>query len=106
MFMCLFGVIGVPFQEIITWVMINNITLSSAVIVNTLSEFEESIKREENRFSAELICKFRDITVKIMDFDSFVSTFVDTYYWKYFLQPLFLMYSIIFSIYLYILVSS
>lgn len=69
---CLIGAIALPIVELITCVMMNNISASAAVIANTLTEFGETIKRK-NQFSAENTWKFRNIIVQIMDFDRFSS---------------------------------
>lgn len=70
-FICMFGVFAIPTIEIMVCFFMNGVSVSAAVTSNQLTEFEHAIKNED-QFSAECIWKFRNIIVKIMDFDRFV----------------------------------
>lgn len=75
-YICLIGAVAVPYIESMTCVMINNCSVSAAVIGNTLTEFGGSIKRMD-RFSeredqlSEYTQRFKNIIVQMRDFDRF-----------------------------------
>lgn len=66
----LIGTVVIPGVELITCVLKNNITATAAVIENSLIEFQNSAKTGEH-FSTEWACEFRNIIMKILDFDRF-----------------------------------
>lgn len=67
---CMIGVVGLPYIEVVTCFMMNNITVSAAVIANDLEEFGAGIKNVDQS-SAEFNWKFKNIIVQMMDYDRF-----------------------------------
>lgn len=66
---CAVGYLILPGVEIVLCVLKNAANSTAAVIDVTLLEFEESLM--ENGFSNESIWRFRNIILKISDFDRF-----------------------------------
>lgn len=66
---CSIGIVAVPVIELITCFMVNNISVAAAVIENSLLEFASLIEKN-HQLSADRKSKFRNIIVKIMDFDA------------------------------------
>lgn len=56
--------------EIVTCVLKNNVTATAAVIENSLLEFKCMV-RKERKFSIKCTWEFRNIILKILDFDRF-----------------------------------
>lgn len=60
--------LGLPIIEVMLSVFRNNVSVAAAVITNSLKEFEEDILK----YSAEDSRQFRNIIMKIMDFNRLV----------------------------------
>lgn len=126
----LFGAVIIPASELVVCVMKNTVTAMAAVIANNFEEFQNELNIDKS-FTAHRVWKFRNIILQIMDFNRFaikfkissyfhicrliaslffqirfVTDLTDMYYWKFFLQPIFLMYAITMSIGLYLMVES
>lgn len=68
---CIFGGFVVPGCELVTCVLKNNVTVTSAAIANALTEFEIQLGKGNDpsqRFNLE----FRNIILKILDFDRLI----------------------------------
>lgn len=72
--LCAIGVILVPSTDLFTCVLKNNISVSAAIIKNSLQEFSEIFEESDVEFSAEHSLRFRNIILKIMDFNRLVKT--------------------------------
>lgn len=66
----LLGTFVIPGTEIVTCILKNNVTATAAVIKNSLLEFK-SMVRKEKHFSIKCAWEFRNIILKILDFDRF-----------------------------------
>lgn len=64
----LLGTFVIPGTEIVTCILKNNVTATAAVIENSLLEFK-CMARKEKIFSNKCIWEFRNIIMKILDFD-------------------------------------
>lgn len=65
------GSLIIPMNEIFTCVLKNNVTVAAAVFENSLREFK--IRLVKNRkLSKEFSAEFRNIILKILDFDRYV----------------------------------
>lgn len=118
--------------ETITSLLKNTISTFAALIKCSLTEFDNSLK-DDKHFNEKQHWELNNIIKKILDFDRFVffcycnhsviiimitnlvsirfiCRFVinlsDLYYWKFFLQPILLMYSVTMSAYLYLVVCN
>lgn len=127
MFICLVGAIAIPTVDLVNCVILNSVRVSAALIANSLTHFKYLI--ETNEPYSDRNSTFRNIIVQITDFDRFdhncfyqskimcikkclhqlffrfISDFRRFFYWKLLIQPILLMYSIISSIFIYIMVS-
>lgn len=65
-----FGAIGVPAIEVGTCIMKNTISTSAAIIENSLIEFKNGLESNGN-FTDARTCQFRNIIMKIFDFNRF-----------------------------------
>lgn len=74
MFSVLLGTFVIPGTELITCILKNNVTAAAAVIENSFIEFKSFVGIHENS-SINLACEFRNIILKILDFDRFASVF-------------------------------
>lgn len=63
-----FGAIPISGIEIVTCVLKNTVSLSTALIGNSLLEFKDCLELD-NKFTYERMCQFRNIIVKISDFN-------------------------------------
>lgn len=75
----LLGTFVIPGTEIVTCILKNNVTATAAVIENSLLELKCMV-RKEKRFSIKCAWEFRNIILKILDFDrlhreNFISNF-------------------------------
>lgn len=68
LFICAYGVITIPATELITCVLKNTISVSAAVIENTLLEFE-GLLMENEELSSKRSWQFRNIVLKILDYE-------------------------------------
>ena len=68
---CLVGALVVPGCELVFCVLINNVSLIAAVIENSIEEFRNQIEMCQ-RFSEQCNWQFRNIILKVLDFDRFV----------------------------------
>lgn len=64
------GSLGIPSIEVITCILRNTISLSTAIIEDSLNELKNSLERDGN-FSIEHAWQFRNIIIKILDFNRF-----------------------------------
>lgn len=99
---CFYGIIAITGIELVTCVLKNTILVTSAVIVNELDEFEELLKLTHKTFSPRLTWQFRNILVKIIDFNRLITNLTDLYYWKFLVQPGFMVYTVSASIFLFL----
>lgn len=120
---CAYGVTIIPGSEMMTCVLKNNVSVAAAIIENSLHEFGDHLIDID--FPRECNWQLRNILVKIMDYNRFVGSQLSNsfqqklkvnscrlvvditklYYWKFFLQPGLLMYSVVMGIFLYMTVS-
>lgn len=124
-FICL-GIDAIPACETFFCVLKNTITTTATVIEISIQDFKQLVA-EKKGFSAERCRQFRNIIMKIMDFNRFdnfpwpfeitknnwiqairrfVVNFTDLFYWKCLLQPACYVYAIAIGLYLFIVVSS
>lgn len=68
---CAYGLIIIPGTELMTCVLKNTISVTAAVIQNSLLEFDNLVQQNE-AFSMEYAQGFQNIILKILDFDKFV----------------------------------
>lgn len=71
MITCLFGSVIVPGIELLTCVLRNNVSVTAAVIENAIKEYRIRLRRER-KFCPDLTWEFRNILLKILDFDGCV----------------------------------
>lgn len=74
---CIFGGFIVPGCELVTCVLKNNVSVIAAIIANELTEFQMRLK-EYNVASADIDLEFRNILLKILDFDRLTQTILIT----------------------------
>lgn len=84
-FFCVYAMLGNTGIELITCVVKNTVLVTAAVIKNELLEFVDILQKKRT-FSAPLPTQFRNIIVKISDFDRFIIDFTNLYYWKFLVQ--------------------
>lgn len=65
------GSLIIPMNEIFTCVLKNNVTLAAAVIQNSLREFKIRLVKSR-KFSNEFYPEFKNIVLKILDFDRYM----------------------------------
>lgn len=65
---CIFGSIAVPGCELVSCVLKNNVSVIAAVIEYTLTEFEIRLEMDDPA-PADVSLEFRNIIIKIQDFD-------------------------------------
>lgn len=70
---CGYGVIIIPGTELITCVLKNAVSVTAAVIRNSTLEFSNEMQKN-NTFSTQHTYNFRNIILKILDFDRFQLT--------------------------------
>lgn len=66
----LLGSFVIPGTELLTCILKNNVTAIAAIIENLLMEFQ-SLAEADKKSSIEWACEFRNIIMKILDFDRF-----------------------------------
>lgn len=98
---CFYGVIALTGIELITCVMKSGILATAAVIKNEFCELDEILQQNE-KFSSNFTWQFRNILVKILDFDRLTADFTNLYYWKFLVQPGFMVYTVSMSIFLFL----
>lgn len=100
---CFYGIIAITGIELVTCVLKNAILATAAVIDNEINEFEKLLKLTHETFSTRPnTCQFRNILVKIIDFNRLITNLTDLYYWKFLVQPGFMVYTVSASIFLFL----
>lgn len=99
---CFYGLVAITGIEMITCMLKNTILATSAIIDNELYEFEKLLKFKHDTFSPRLTWQFRNILVKIIDFNRLITNLTDLYYWKFLVQPGFMVYTVSASIFLFL----
>lgn len=124
---CIFGSCVIPGTELLTCVLKNNVSAAATVIKNSLVALKLRMTMN-GHLNEEFVQEFRNIILKILDYDRFVPellyplekfhfiknfnahlryvvAFTDVLYWKHLLQPLVLVYAITVSIFSYLMVG-
>lgn len=98
------GVTAVIAIELMNCIFKNNIYAAKESIIYSLDELGTML-RENTTFSMQMQMEFRNVLIKIQDLDRFLIELCDIYYWKFFLQPIFLAYGVSASLLCYYVVS-
>lgn len=69
---CAYGAIIIPGTELVTCVLKNAVSVTAHVIENALIEFDDSLQ-QSTEHSSEQLLKFRNIILRILDYDKFVT---------------------------------
>ncbi|XP_031639326.1 uncharacterized protein LOC116351370 [Contarinia nasturtii] len=101
-FIVLIGATGNIGIEIITCILKNNVWASTVVICYSIDEISEFIEHPEGDMKRFIDLKFRNILIQVQDLDRFILGLSQLYYWKFFLQPIMLTFSVSFAIFFYL----
>lgn len=103
----MFGVIGVTSViaiELMNCILKNNIYAAKELIIYSLDILGDMLNHDTT-FSEQKKAEFRNFLIKLQDLDRFIIELRDLYYWKFFLQPMMLAYSVSSALLCYYVVS-
>ncbi|XP_055300263.1 uncharacterized protein LOC129567422 [Sitodiplosis mosellana] len=92
--------------EIMTCILKNNVWASTVAICHAIDEISDCIecpKADDMKGFIDL--KVRNILVQVQDLDRFILLLSELYYWKFFLQPIMLTFSVSIAAFFYLYVD-
>lgn len=99
-----FGSIVVVSFEFLICMLKNSVIVTVAAINCQIEELDESLTSND-RMNIEQIKRFHNVLVQIQDFDRYVQSLTNLFYWKFLLVPILFVYSVASSLFLFMTVS-
>ncbi|XP_031627340.1 uncharacterized protein LOC116343436 isoform X2 [Contarinia nasturtii] len=101
-FIMLFGLIPNLLIEIGTCMLKNYVWTFTVVIGHSIDKISQSLEHPQGDEKTKIDLLYRNILIQIQDYDRFILEMSDVYYWKFFLQPFFLTFSVSLAVFLYL----
>lgn len=99
----LIGTTGIIAIELMNCMLKNNVYAAKESTIYSLEVLAGMLKQSPT-FTDQAIREFRNVLVKIQDLDRYLIELCEVYYWKFFLHPMLLAYSVSTSLFCYYVV--